>query len=483
MSLKQEIINSVFWTALNKYSGMFFSIVISMVLARLISPAEFGVVAIAQIIINFFCFFADLGISSAIVQNKTLTDRNLDTLFTFSFILAFILSITFYAISPIIASYYKNPELISICHILSFNLFIGTVSVVPAALFNRDKRFKFMAKRSLFFQVLSGMLSIVYAFYGGGVYALVVPMTVSTFCIFCVNLYEYPRRLDWKFDLEPIKRIFSYSSFIFLYGLIDFFSTNLDKLIIGRSLNMKSLGLYQKSYSLMLMPMGYLSFVITPVLQPYLSDYQDNIGFIKEKYLQLIKLLSILSIPIGIFSFFAAKELIRIFYGENWLMAAPSFSILSLSIPFLLVLSTAGSIFQSTNNTKLLFITGLVNTAFAALGFLICGILKGSLEMFSYVWDIACISNFLFTFYVLFKRVFLSPMAEFLLVLKHPLIYCISLVLVLTPISIYSVDVNYIVLIILKFIIILFISLGLNYFMKDINLTGIINQLTVKFFK
>ena len=483
MSLKQEIINSVFWTALNKYSGMFFSIVISMVLARLISPAEFGVVAIAQIIINFFCFFADLGISSAIVQNKTLTDRNLDTLFTFSFILAFILSITFYAISPIIASYYKNPELISICHILSFNLFIGTVSVVPAALFNRDKRFKFMAKRSLFFQVLSGMLSIVYAFYGGGVYALVVPMTVSTFCIFCVNLYEYPRRLDWKFDLEPIKRIFSYSSFIFLYGLIDFFSTNLDKLIIGRSLNMKSLGLYQKSYSLMLMPMGYLSFVITPVLQPYLSDYQDNIGFIKEKYLQLIKLLSILSIPIGIFSFFAAKELIRIFYGENWLMAAPSFSILSLSIPFLLVLSTAGSIFQSTNNTKLLFITGLVNTAFAALGFLICGILKGSLEMFSYVWDIACISNFLFTFYVLFKRVFLSPMAEFLLVLKHPLIYCISLVLVLTAISIYSVDVNYIVLIILKFIIILFISLGLNYFMKDINLTGIINQLTVKFFK
>lgn len=483
MSLKQEIINSVFWTALSKYSGMFFSIVISMVLARLISPAEFGVVAIAQIIINFFCFFADLGISSAIVQNKTLTDRNLDTLFTFSFILAFILSITFYAISPIIASYYKNPELISICHILSFNLFIGTVSVVPTALFNRDKRFKFMAKRSLFFQVLSGILSIVYAFYGGGVYALVVPMTISTFCIFCVNLYEYPRHLDWKFDLEPIKRIFSYSSFIFLYGLIDFFSTNLDKLIIGRSLNMKSLGLYQKSYSLMLMPMGYLSFVITPVLQPYLSDYQDNIGFIKEKYLQLIKLLSILSIPIGIFSFFAAKELIRIFYGENWLMAVPSFSILSLSIPFLLVLSTAGSIFQSTNNTRLLFITGLVNTAFVALGFLICGILKGSLEMFSYVWDIACVSNFLFTFYVLFKRVFLSPIVEFLLVLKHPLIYCISLVLVLTPISIYSVDVNYIVLIILKFIIIFFISLGLNYFMKDINITGIINQLTVKFFK
>ena len=233
----------------------------------------------------------------------------------------------------------------------------------------------------------------------------------------------------------------------------------------------------------MLMPMGYLSFVITPVLQPYLSDYQDDINFIKEKYLQLIKLLSIISIPIGIFSFFAAKELIRIFYGENWLMAVPSFSILSLSIPFLLVLSTAGSIFQSTNNTRLLFITGLVNTAFVALGFLICGILKGSLEMFSYVWDIACISNFLFTFYVLFKRVFFSSMVEFLLALKHPLIYCISLVLVLTPISIYSVDVNYIVLIILKFITILFISLSLNYFMKDINITGIINQLTVKFFK
>ena len=483
MSLRREIISSVLWTALGKYSGMFFSIIITMVLARLISPAEFGIVAIAQIIINFFCFFADLGISSAVVQNKSLTDKNLDSLFTFSIILAFILSIAFYVISPLIASYYKNSELINICHILAFNLFIGTISVVPSALFNRDKRFKFIAKRSLLVQLLSGLLSIIYAFYGGGVYALVFPMTISTFCILCVNLYEYPRHIDWKFNLEPIKRIFSYSSFIFLYGIVDFFSTNLDKLIIGRSLDMKSLGLYQKSYSLMLMPMGYLSFVITPVLQPYLSDYQDDINFIKEKYLQLIKLLSIISIPIGIFSFFAAKELIRIFYGDNWIYSAPAFSILSLSIPFLLILSTAGSIFQSTNNTKLLFITGLFNTAFVALGFLICGILKGSLEMFSYVWDIACVSNFLFTFYVLFKKVFLSSVTEFFLVFKHPLIYCISLILVLTPLSMYSVDVNYVVLIILKFITILLISLSLNYFMKDINITGIINQLTIKFLK
>lgn len=233
----------------------------------------------------------------------------------------------------------------------------------------------------------------------------------------------------------------------------------------------------------MLMPMGYLSFVITPVLQPYLSDYQDDINFIKEKYLKLIKLLSIISIPIGIFSFFAAKELIRIFYGENWICSAPAFSILSLSIPFLLILSTAGSIFQSTNNTKLLFITGLFNTAFVALGFLICGILKGSLEMFSYVWDIACVSNFLFTFYVLFKKVFLSSVIEFFLIFKHPLIYCISLILVLTPLSMYSVDINYVVLIILKFITILLISLSLNYFMKDIDITGIINQLTIKFLK
>ena len=98
MSLKREIISSVLWTALGKYSGMFFSIIISMVLARLISPAEFGIVAIAQIIINFFCFFADLGMSSAVVQNKSLTDKNLESLFTFSFILAFILSIAFYMI-------------------------------------------------------------------------------------------------------------------------------------------------------------------------------------------------------------------------------------------------------------------------------------------------------------------------------------------------------------------------------------------------
>lgn len=428
-SLKKEMFKGILWTAASKYIGIVLSIVISMVLARLISPEEFGIVAIAQVAISFVGIIADLGIGAGIIQNKTLTDDDYDSLFTFTILLATIVSLIILVLSPFLANFYNNSKIVPICAMIAVSTFLGVMNMVPESLFNKNKRFDFIAKRSLFFGLVSGIISIVYALMGGGCYALVLSSIIVNLGVLIVGLMAYPRRLDLHFRMEPLKKIFSFSAFQFLFNLINYFSRNLDKLIIGKALSMNDLGYYQKSYNLMLMPLQNITFVITPVLQPFLSDYQDDLVFIRDKYNRLVKLISTISFPLGIFLYMAAEEIIVMMYGNNWLAAVPAFRILALSIPLQMVLSSSGSIFQATNKTKYLFFSGLLNTSVTVTGFVLCTILKGGMTSFAYAWDITLLINFLSSFIILYRGVFAQSSMIIYKQMLHPICNLVLIVL------------------------------------------------------
>ena len=426
-SLRKEMAKGVMWTAVAKYSGILIQILISMVLARLIAPEEFGVVAIAQVAISFVSVLADMGIGAGVIQNKTLNERDYDSLFTFSIILAIIIALVIIGMSPFLASFYKDSKLVPICIMISVSSLFSTMDMVPGSLFYKEKRFKFIAKRTLAFQVLSGCISVTYAFLGGGCFALVLAPIISSLGTLLISLKEYPRRIDWHFRLDPIRKIFSFSVFQFLFNLVNYFSRNLDKLIIGKALNLRELGYYQKSYNLMLMPLQNITFVITPVLQPFLSDFQNDLDFIKEKYLEIIKLIATLSFPLGVVLYFIAYEIIYILYGPQWLPAVPAFEIFAWSIPFQMIFSTVGSIYQSTNHTKTMFYSGFMNTSITIIGFVICAFCNGGMNGFALAWDITLILNFMTSFYIMFHFVFDSGLKLMFKRMIHPLINCVSI--------------------------------------------------------
>lgn len=405
-SLKTQMAKGVMWTAIGRYAGTVVSIIISMVLARLIAPEEFGVVAIAQVAISFISIISDLGIGAAVIQNKTLTNRELDSIFTFTILFGIFLSIFVVALSPLIAEFYSSQKLIPISAMIAVAMFFNIVDTVPTSLFMKDKRFKFIAKRDLFFNILGGIISVIYAFLGGGCYALVLAPIIRAICLLIVNLRQYPRHIDWQMHLNPIKKIFSFSVFQMLFNIVNYFSRNLDKLIIGRVLNMKELGYYQKSYQLMLMPLQKVTFVITPVLQPFFSDYQNDLEFISEKYLKIIKLVATVSVPMGVLLCFSGYEIIYILFGANWIPAVPAFEILAWSIPLQMVLSTSGSIFQAANNTRMLFISGSINTCETVAGFIICTLFNGGLEGFAISWVITNATNFITTYTLMYRVLF-----------------------------------------------------------------------------
>lgn len=155
-NIKHQLFSGVFYTALAKYSGIIISLVVAGILARLLSPDDFGVVAIATVIIAFFNLFTDMGISPAIVQHKSLTKEELSDIFSFTVWTGIGISILFFAASWLIADYYKSEILRTLCQLLSVNLFFASANIVPGALFYRNKEFKFIAVRSFIIQIAGG---------------------------------------------------------------------------------------------------------------------------------------------------------------------------------------------------------------------------------------------------------------------------------------------------------------------------------------
>ena len=275
-NIKSQLFSGVFYTALAKYSGVLISLVVAGILARLLSPDDFGIVAVATVIIAFFNLLTDMGVSPAIVQHKSLTKDDLSDIFSFTVWTGIGISILFFASSWIIADYYQSDTLRILCQLLSVNLFFASATIVPGALFYRNKEFKFIAIRSFVIQISAGAAAVTAALCGAGLYALIINPIVSSVLIFVISFQRYPQRLRFTLGLKVLRKIFSYSAYQFLFNVINYFSRNLDKLLIGKYMSMSDLGYYEKSYRLMMLPLQNITQVITPVMHPIFSDFQND---------------------------------------------------------------------------------------------------------------------------------------------------------------------------------------------------------------
>jgi PST family polysaccharide transporter len=265
----------------------------------------------------------------------------------------------------------------------------------------REKRFKTIALRTLFFHFFSGILAVWAAFSGWGIYALLVSPIISSIGVFCVNYYNYPQRISFRIKKESVLTISSFSIYQFLFSFCNYFSRNLDKLIVGKCFSMTELGYYDKSYHLMMVPIHYVSSVIEPVLHPVLASFQDNLNEIKNKNIKLSRLISYISFPIGLILYFCGGEIIRIMYGSRWDAAVPVFKILALSLPLQVIFSTVAPIYQAAGKTKVMFWAGILNTFVTITGFIIATYVFGTLEAVAWSWDISLLINFINSYYVL----------------------------------------------------------------------------------
>jgi len=417
---KKEMASGVFYTSIAKYSNIIVQIVVTAILSRLLTPGDYGIVAVATVFIVFFNILSDIGIGPAIIQFKDLSRKDINAIYTLTVYLGFFLSLLFFCCSWIIAGYYDNNELVGVCQLLSLTILFNCLNIVPQNLQYKKKDFKYVAKSTFIVSVLTALIGVVLAILNFGVYALVLQNVTNSVTIFC--LFYHKERLSFhvKVDMYPLKKIYSFSVYQFLFNLINYFSRNLDKLLIGRYVGLSALGQYEKSYRLMMLPLQNITYVVTPVLQPVFSGFQNDLYEMAEKYRKLFQFLCFIGFPLSILMFFISKELVLLFFGGQWYDAIYPFKIMSLTVGLQILNGTTGSMYQSANATKKLFKVGCVTAMIMVGSFLIAIIGWNTIGSVAIAFSIAQLLNSVQVYYTLFNSLH-YPLRKVLDVMYYPL--------------------------------------------------------------
>lgn len=424
-----EFRSGMFFSALGKYSNFIIQLLVNAVLSRILTPADYGVVSIVQIFIAFFNLLADMGFGPAIIQNKDLTEKDVQVIYKFSIGLAVALSILFMFLGYPVSLFYGNTVYVPVFIVLGFSVFFYAVLVVPRAIIQKRKDFKTVNTILIYTGIIKGIVSIILGFLGFKYYAIIFGSLVQAVMNFV--FYSMKTRISPKvtLNMEPIKKIWAFSRNQFGFNFINYFSRNFDSILIGRVFSEGQLGFYNKSYQLSLYPNQLLAGVITPVIQPIMSQYENNRTVIKETYLKITRILANIGMPLSVFCFFAGRDIIFFVFGNQWGASVLTFQILAVSIWLQMIASSTGAFYQSANRTDLLLFSGvqsmLLNVAAIALG-----VYFGSIESVAAMVAVSFSINFLVNNYLLMYKVFDSGYLELMKELSKPFITAVLQIIV-----------------------------------------------------
>jgi PST family polysaccharide transporter len=325
---------------------------------------------------GFALIFKDLGLSQATVQQKDLTQEKVSNLFWINACFGVITMMITVCMSPLIAWFYGDIRLRNITLALSINFLFGGLTVQHQALLSRQMRFGLLSVIGFIASLLGSVIGIILAWMGFDYWSLVWKDIFISFFIasgtwvMCRWLPGLPRRG------AGIRSMLKYGTDITGFNIVNYFSRNLDNILIGRFHGASSLGLYNKAYNLMYFPMTRIRFPMTKVAFPALSALQNDHERFREYYKKLNEILSFIYMPAVVYLGIYSENIIRLILGDNWIGAAVIFRILSFGAFILPIASTPDIILQTCGLTRRYFIYGTVNAFITIFSFAI-GVLWG----------------------------------------------------------------------------------------------------------
>lgn len=416
--------SGLFYSVIGKYGNMLIQLLVNAVLSRMLSPEDHGVLAIMMVFIVFFQMLSDMGFGPAIIQNKELDSEDITALFNFSVIFSLFLAVLFGLSGYGISYIYRSKIYIPISWLLSIAVLFNGLLTVPNSVLLKEKNFKSVNIRILLSSIIGGLVGIVLAFLDFKVYALAYSTITTAFVNFIITFKVAKITNKYNFKFSAVKKIWGFSKNQFGFSFLNYFSRNADNILIGRFMGASMLGNYSKAYQLLMLPTNVFTRVIVPVLQPVLSDYENNVLFIRNFYYKVLHFLFLIGLPLSVFLSVSAKEIIYFVFGRQWNLAIEPFAILSLTVWTQMVYGSIAAIYQSRNKTKHLLIMGIVNTIINVISIII-GVYFKSLNSVSLFLTMAFLLNFLFSFWMLSTKVLNSKLSEIFKLMIRPLIISI----------------------------------------------------------
>jgi O-antigen/teichoic acid export membrane protein len=288
--------------------------------------------ALVMVVIGFSQAFLDMGISNAIIYRKEITKNQLSTLYWVNILAGFLLFFIIIAISPFVAEFYKEPELEELIYIVGLTFIIQPFGQQYMALWQKEMRFREIAKINILSKTISLVVSVYLAYQGYGVYALVygalAGIISQTLQFMYMGLREY--RPAFVFKLGDIKDFLSFGGYQMGEKTINYFLLQIDTIMIGRLLGAEVLGIYTIAKQIVLRPIQIINPIISKVTFPSMAKIQDDTIRLKNIYLKTINYLSSVNFPIYVFIFIFAYEIVMIMFGERWLEAVYIMQILAI---------------------------------------------------------------------------------------------------------------------------------------------------------
>lgn len=303
-----------------------------IVLARLLSPHDFGLVAMVTVVTGVYGLFTSAGLSTATVQKADITDQQISALFWINVLIGVAFAILCVLTAPALVAFYREPRLTGIAIALAAGFLFTGLGVQHIALLQRQLRYPELTVIETSSQLISSALGIGMALYGLGYWALVAAAisapAITTACAW-VTVKWRPGRPGWSGE---IRRMILYGGTVTLNGLVVYIGYNLEKFLLGRFWGADVLGLYGRAYQLISVPTDYLNGAIGSVAFSALSRLQGETATFKSYFLRGYTLAVSLTIPVTIFCAVFAREIILLLFGEAWLAAAEIFRLLAPTV-------------------------------------------------------------------------------------------------------------------------------------------------------
>ncbi|MDD5297434.1 MAG: MOP flippase family protein [Rhodocyclaceae bacterium] len=362
VSLGVAATRGVMWTGGGQVVKQLTQISTSVLLARLLTPQDFGLLGMALVFVGVAQLFSDFGIGSAVVQGQSHDQTALSSAFWANLAVAGVLTIFVILASPWVAHFYVNPDIGPVVAATSLTLFLAGAQAVPQAILYRDMRFADTTKANILGSVAGSIVALTMAWQGFGVWSLVAqPLVGSTLTLVLIF-----RLGGWlpspEFSLGSIRDLVRFSGGLFGANMVTYMQRNTDSLLIGKYIGSGPLGYYQMAYQLMLYPLQQVSGVIVRVLFPTLSKLQNDLPRLREGYLKAISGIALITFPMMMGLFAVADEFIRFVFGEKWVPMLPILQILSWVGLLQSISSTVGSIYMSQGKVRQLFLVSLGST-------------------------------------------------------------------------------------------------------------------------
>lgn len=390
-NLKSRTVSGFIWRVMQQVTTQAVNFIISIVLARIIAPEDYGIVAITTVFISLSNVIINTGFSSSVVQKKDLTETELSSVFSLSIIIALGLYGILYIGAPFVSYFYGEPIITKILRVQSITMIIASASSIPLSLLNREMKFKITFVISLIGAIVHGVVGVYMALNNYGVWALVVPSVISAI----VTCFFYFILTKWKpcftLKLNSINSMISFSAKILLSNVVNTLYKNIQSLIIGKQYSKSMLGYYNKGSQFPMLIMGCIDTSMNTVLFSTLSKVQDENDRSLTILRRSMKTSMYVCTPLMVGLVVTAKPLVQVLLTDKWLDCVPFVQIMALiciTYPLAARLQAINAIGNSTMTLRINILTNaiaiilmIISTRFSVIVFALANLFGSMVEV------------------------------------------------------------------------------------------------------